>query len=76
MALHIINGLAILALTIVMSYEAINYYNGELRWNKSVHSAMGLAILFATCIIVIFGFLALGGMSYLDSDFWGGIRLL
>ena len=37
---------------------------------------MGLGVLFATCAIVVVGFLALGGMSYKDSTIWAGVRFL
>lgn len=60
LAIHIINGLIMLILTILMSVKAINYYDGKLRWNESVHSAMGLAVLFATGVITILGLLTWG----------------
>jgi hypothetical protein len=54
-ALHLVNGLAILILTIVMSVEVIKYFDGMLH-TYNLHSSMGLAVLFSTCGIVVLGF--------------------
>ena len=55
-ALHIMNGLVILILTIVMSVEVINSFDGRLH-TYNLHANMGLAVLFATCLIVVLGFI-------------------
>ena len=55
-ALHLVNGVAILITTIVMSWEVIKYFDGKLH-TYNLHSSMGLAVLFATCAIVVLGFI-------------------
>jgi hypothetical protein len=57
LAVHIINGLIILILTIIMSLKVIDYFDGELRWEDSLHSAVGLGVFFAVLFIVFLGFL-------------------
>ena len=60
MLVHILSGTIIAIITIVMSLVVIEYYAWRLLWRDSLHSALGLAILFVTIFITILGYLAWG----------------
>jgi hypothetical protein len=64
MLLHITGGIIILATTITMSVLAIQKFEWVLNWDKNLHSAFGLAVLFAVCLVTVLGFVAWGGILY------------
>jgi hypothetical protein len=57
MALHILGGLVILIVTISMSIKVFHYYEWAFRWHQSLHSAIGLVVLFSVSLVTLLGFL-------------------
>jgi hypothetical protein len=72
MLVHIFSGTIIAIITIVMSLIVIEYYAWRLLWRDSLHSALGLAILFVTVLITILGYLAWGA-SFNPKTMNGGL---
>jgi len=74
MWLHVASGIVILIITITMSMLAFNFYAWHLRFNESIHSAIGFVVLISICAITLLGFLAWGTLAYgrgtNPSKFW------
>jgi hypothetical protein len=64
MWLHVASGIVILIITITMSMLAFNFYAWHLRFNESIHSALGFIVLISICLITLLGFCAWGTMAY------------
>jgi cytochrome b561 len=76
MGLHIINGIIMFIFTLSMVLEAIKYFDGEILWTYTTHTAMGFIFFLITSTIVFFGFLAWGVVTYPESYFWNGVQTL
>ena len=64
MWLHVASGIIILIITVTMSLLAFQFYAWKLRFNESIHSAIGFVILIAIFVITVFGFLAWATLAY------------
>ena len=57
-----------------MSMLAFNFYAWHLRFNESIHSAIGFVVLISICAITLLGFLEWGTLAYgrgtNPSKFW------
>jgi hypothetical protein len=72
--LHVISGVLILIMTVTMCLLAFNFYSWHLRFNQSIHSAIGFIVLISSGLLTILGFLAWGNLAYAKgehpSKFW------